>query len=397
MATPFSQSLRSLEIDASHPSVFAFGGAAVFLGAWLFWFLHVVVTLHEATDSGRIEVAEAAKPLNAAIGGRIRGTMLVLGKSVQLGEVLVELDSETEQRQLDEELARAASFAPQLAALHRRVSEETDALASNRAAANAAVGVGRARQEEASIDSRLANEEAIQAQRLRDNGLISTRDFLRARSAAEHKLTSIDAVGHDLQRLSGEGQARENQARAQIDALLFDIAELEGKRTTSFATIDVLKVQIAKRLLRAPIDGTIGEVAPEHQIGSFVQAGDRLGVLIPKGQLIAVADFVPEDALGRIRRGQSGRMRVDGFPWAQYGTVPVTVRNVASEARNGRIRVELDLVPGGNPLIPLEHGLPGALEIDVETSSPARIALRYAGSRLGASAQQGKAVQGDGL
>ncbi|WP_394836788.1 HlyD family secretion protein [Pendulispora rubella] len=389
MPTPFSQCLRSLEIDAAQRSVFAFGGAALFLGAWLFWFLRVGVTLHETTDSGRIEVAEAAKPLNAAIGGRIVATNIALGKSVRLGDVLVELDSETEQRQLAEELTRVAMVDPELDALRHQASAEQDALSSNRAATRAGVNERRAKRKEASIDSRLASEEALRAQRLQNEGLISTRDFLRARAEAQRKRASTEAIGHDVQRLSGEGQGRENQGLAHIAQLRLQMAQLEEKRATSLAAIAVLKAEIAKRLLRAPADGTIGEVSPEHQIGSFVQAGDRLGVLIPEGHLIAIGDFVPEDALGRIRRGQAGRMRLDGFPWTQFGTVPVIVRDVASVAHNGRIRVELDLVAAGNPLIFLEHGLPGALEVDVETSTPARIALRYAGSRLGAPVQKG--------
>ncbi|WP_394847630.1 HlyD family efflux transporter periplasmic adaptor subunit [Pendulispora brunnea] len=389
MPTPFSQSLRSLDIDAAHRSAFAFGGTAVLLGAWLFWFMHVRITLHQTSDSGRIEVAEAAKPLNAAINGRISATRLVLGKNVNQGDVLVELDSETEQRQLAEELTRVAIVEPQLEALREQVSAEQDALSSQRLAMRAGIDERRAKQEEAAIDSRLASEEDRRAQRLQGNGLISTRDLLRAQSEAQRKLAAIDAIGHDVQRLWGEGQSRANEGLAHIAQLRLHVAELEGKRRTSLATIDVLRTEIAKRQLRAPADGTIGEVAPEHQIGSFVAAGDRLGSLIPKGHLIAVADFVPENALGRIRRGQEGRMRLEGFPWTQFGTVPVTVRNVASVAHNGRIRVELDLVPNGNPRIPLEHGLPGAVEIDVETSTPARIALRFAGTRLGASVQKG--------
>ena len=55
----------------------------------------------------------------------------------------------------------------------------------------------------------------------------------------------------------------------------------------------------------------------------------------------------PEAALGRVRPGQSARMRLSGFPWTQWGTVPATVTRVgvleyedADGTRWGELRTE---------------------------------------------------------
>jgi membrane fusion protein (multidrug efflux system) len=90
-----------------------------------------------------------------------------------------------------------------------------------------------------------------------------------------------------------------------------------------------------------------------------------------------VAEFSPA-ALGRIQPGQAARLRLDGFPWVQYGSLAVKVLRVGSELRAGRIRVELD-VPHASSRIPLQHGLPGAVEIEVERVAPATLLLRVAG------------------
>jgi membrane fusion protein (multidrug efflux system) len=83
-----------------------------------------------------------------------------------------------------------------------------------------------------------------------------------------------------------------------------------------------------------------------------------------------------------VRPGQPARLRLDGFPWAEYGTVAATVERVASEVRAGRVRVEL-AVDGKHPFtVPLEHGLPGRLEIEVERTTPATLILRAAGQAL---------------
>jgi membrane fusion protein (multidrug efflux system) len=131
------------------------------------------------------------------------------------------------------------------------------------------------------------------------------------------------------------------------------------------------------RRIVAPIDGKIGEVLATLRVGSVVSAGERLGALIPSGKLKVVAQFQPATALGRIRNGQPARVRFEGFPWTQYGTLSATVANVANEVRDKYVRVELSPSPGCR--IPLEHGLPGATEIEVERLSPMTLLLRTAG------------------
>jgi hypothetical protein len=58
------------------------------------------------------------------------------------------------------------------------------------------------------------------------------------------------------------------------------------------------------------------------------------------------------------------------------------VRRVASEVRDGRVRIELGVQPDGASPIPLQHGLPGTVEVQVERVTPAALVLRCAGKLL---------------
>ena len=73
------------------------------------------------------------------------------------------------------------------------------------------------------------------------------------------------------------------------------------------------------------------------------------------------------------------RLRLQGFPWTQYGSIAATVESVGSEVRDGRVRVELAIDPHNHTTIPIQHGLPGSVEVQVEQVSPATLALRAAG------------------
>jgi hypothetical protein len=122
-------------------------------------------------------------------------------------------------------------------------------------------------------------------------------------------------------------------------------------------------------------------------VGQVLQAGEAVATIVPDGGLRIVAAYRPADALGRVRAGQPARLRLDGFPATQFGNIRAVVSSSARELRDGRVRVELELtgLPGG---IPLQHGLPGRVEIEVERLSPAALVLRAAGLRLGQGATE---------
>jgi membrane fusion protein (multidrug efflux system) len=73
---------------------------------------------------------------------------------------------------------------------------------------------------------------------------------------------------------------------------------------------------------------------------------------------------------------------LDGFPWAEFGTVSATVAEVGREVRDGKVRVELALLPRSGFRGSLEHGMPGTIEVAVERLSPLNLIMRTAGQWL---------------
>jgi membrane fusion protein (multidrug efflux system) len=173
---------------------------------------------------------------------------------------------------------------------------------------------------------------------------------------------------------------RDSQSRARYEELRRDAAELDERIATTRASIETLTQEVEKHLLRAPTAGKLGEVA-NLQVGAVVQAGDRVGTVVPAGDLRVVAEFDPAVSLGRVRAGQVARVRLDGFPWLQYGSLSARVDSVATEPRQGMVRVELAVVTS-DPRIPLQHGLPGTVEVEVERVPPAVLVLRAAGAQV---------------
>jgi membrane fusion protein (multidrug efflux system) len=388
MPAAFSHTLRSLDADRPRVSVAALLLSLGALLGWSAWAVQGRLTVYAVTDKARIEVQQRAFGVDAPIAGRVARADLVIGREVQAGDVIVEIDSELEKRQLEQLRARVASIGPQIEALQREVTAQTQVLGNQERATLAALDENAARVQEAALAADLADRQAKRAALLVEQGLMSAADGESAQAAAEQKRSELAALQKGLGRVEREQRTRGSENLVRTEQLRRELAGLEGDRTTALADVRVLEQTIERSLVRAPVSGRVGEAAIVNA-GTYVKPGDRLLSVIPPGELRAVADYVPADALGRIQPGQQARLRLEGFPWMQYGVVPATVTGVGSELRDGRVRVELAIHPDPSSSIPLQHGLPGTAEIDVERVAPIRLVLRTIGARLGEAAGGG--------
>ena len=381
MPVPFSRTVRSLSSDRSRRASASLLAAAVILAGWLVWSVTARVTLYESTTTARLEVDSAVHPIEAAVSGRVIKNHLALGREVKSGEPIVELEADAERLQLAEEESRVAALSAQLAALQGQISAERQSQSEAQQSAPAAHDEARARYEEAVAAARAAEEEADRFTSLYRKGLIAELDMIRARAEADKRRAAAQSLQSAITRQDRDLRALDSSKQAAVESLNRQAAALAGEMKTRTAVIGQLKHDLDRRIIRAPASGRLGETAA-LQPGQFVRAGDKLGAIVPDGGLRAVAEFAPSSAIGRIQPGQRARLRLDGFPWTEYGQLEATVSRVAGEPRQGIVRVELLIHPESAPLIPLQHGLPGQVEIAIERASPAELALRAAGRML---------------
>lgn len=381
MSATFSQTLRSLSGEPRRLSLLGIVLTLTLLAGFCGWFFGAHVLVVETSEAARLEVDRAAHAIDAPVAGKIVSTRLTIGLMVSAGELLVELDAESEKRRLEEATAQLAAIGPELEALRRALVAEEQAIMSDRGATAIALEQARARREESEINQRLALEEASRAGRLRDGGAISDLDQLRKQSEADRQRAATDVLSLDVGRQQGNQQTRESQARARLEDLRRNVAMLEGRRATTTVTIGMLMGEIGRRTIRAPVAGRVGDAA-ELRPGAYVREGDKLGAVVPAGEIKVVTEFLPVAALGRIRPGQQARVRLDGYPWIEYGMLRATVTGVGSEVRAGRIRVELAVSAEPPSGLPLEHGLPGSVEVEVEQVTPAALVMRAVGKSL---------------
>lgn len=376
MASAFRQTVQALDVERPRAALAGLVVVVALFGALVVWFFRAEVTLYEVSKSARVEAEQTAHSVDAPVAARVAKTMLALGATVHAGDVLVELDAETERRRLGEEETRLATIAPEIEALARVLSARDIAVQNDRAATETALREGQARQTQAEATAELASEELARAARLGDAGAISELELMRARVEAKRRQVETEALALNLLKQVRDQRTRESQSNTATQDLRRDLAALEGRQATARTMIDGLKSEIDRRTIRAPVTGRIEDVAPLAP-GAFVREGAKLASIVPAGSLRVVGEFPPFTTVGRVPAGQSARIRLDSYPWTQYGDVRARVTSVGAEVRQGSVRVELEVVDPGQ--IPLQHGLTGSAEIAVERISPGALVLRTIG------------------
>jgi len=378
LPAPYTQTTRALAGATGHGALLAWAAAALGMAAWAAWCLLGRVTMWEVSPQARLEVRQAAHPVAALLPGRIVATSLQLGRTVQAGDVLVELDGGAEALRLREAEARQRSLDSQLATLTREAEARQQAAGQDEQAATAAGQAAQLRLQDAGAAAGFAAE---QARRLADEaqaGGVALAEAQQAQADARRLAAARDALAADLRRLQADQAARAADQRAAVQALQRQRATLEGERAAASGLQARLQLDAEHQRVRAPVAGRIADVLP-LRVGDVLAAGQKLATIVPDGDFIIAADFAPAAVLGRIRPGQPAVMRLAGFPWAQYGTLQASVARVAGEVRDQHVRVEFTPIgplPAG---LALQHGLPGSVEVAVDRLAPATLLLRTAG------------------
>jgi membrane fusion protein (multidrug efflux system) len=353
-------------------------GVVLLLVAWIVWFIRSRVSVFAVSDSARIELASSAPPVTSPVKGRVVGVDLRIGQSVEAGQVLVRLDDSVETHQLGITQARLAALEQQLRSAGPEYRAEEEKLRMQTESAKSAVMEARQRLAAAAARAASSRRDFESIRRLQAAGLVAPLELSRVEEAAiaEEATTSaqratLQGAEWALRGVQGERIRRENEMQRQL-------AELSGSVDAAREEVAALEAQVQRLRLRAPVAGIIGDAAALSQ-GSFVDEGAVVAVVVPPGGMRVVGYFLPATVLGRVRPGNTAQLRLDGFSWSEFGTIPAFVTSVGAEVRDGHVRVEMSLRDPLHTQIPLQHGVPGTAEIEIERLSPARLLLRTAG------------------
>ena len=381
MATPFSHTVQALIASGRHHHGGSMAVAVAVLSVWLIWLFSAEVGIYKTAPSF-LQAERDIHTVEANVEGRVIATHMTVGRQVRTGDVLVELENEMVRLKLAEHRAKLESATAQHRAIEAELTAEQNALTTMRKATPMVEAEKRLRYEQAQEATRLAEDELMRWRRLRESGLgASEMQIVERESAVRQRRSEAEELRVAMTRSQLDQRAAETDRRARIERLRRDAAQLAGLVAATVEVVQQIEQEAQHYILRAPVDGPLADVA-DLRPGMMVRSGDRLATILPSGNLKILADFPPQ-VIGQLRAGQSASLRLEGFPATQYGRVMASVQRVAQETRAGKLRVELAISSASqHSAIPLQHGLLGTVEVEVERISPALLILRVAGALL---------------
>jgi len=221
------------------------------------------------------------------------------------------------------------------------------------------------------------------------NNLLSLRQRLdqQAIDISNQKLRLADL---ELKAQNEERDRRQNVESAEmayaqsLAALRRDAAELESKileaeaaLATQRERIGLAERNVALTTITAPVAGTISALKIGNA-GELVSAGAGVASIAPEGVPLVVEATLPNKDVGFVRPGLDARIKVDAYPFEQFGVVRARVERVLP-ASDGNFLVTLRLLEdricqGGSELY-LFPGL--TVEADMLTGKQRLIRLLF--------------------
>ena len=256
-------------------------------------------TIKTSTDVlGTLEASQTVN-LQSEIQGRLVEILVKEGQTVNQGEILFTLESDSLQAQLDSAQATLASRQAQLAQLQAGSRPEEIASAQarlNRAKvrlANAKKGSSQqeiaqaqAQLQSAQAQNELAQQRLKRYRDLRDEGAISSDQFDTFATEAKTAKANLEQAQRRLNQLqeSTDSDVRALQAEveeAQQDLLLLqngarqeEIAQAQADVQQAEANVRRLMVELDKTMIKAPIAGKISNIPVK--IGDFIETNTVL-------------------------------------------------------------------------------------------------------------------------
>ena len=198
------------------------------------------------------------------------------------------------------------------------------------------------------MENQLAVDEEmyLRKKQLYENEVIPEYEYLTYQSAYLQKKYSFENM--DINLLNNNLRIREIEDQ---------ISELQQQLTEAKQRHKLLLEQTYKQLVAgiaqweyiytfiAPISGkvTFLEYWSENQ---FVSAGEELLVVLGNDDELVAKAMVPALGFGKVKKNQDVNIKLEGFPFEEYGTLNGTIKDISLIAVNGQYVVTIDLPNG---------------------------------------------------
>jgi hemolysin D len=127
-------------------------------------------------------------------------------------------------------------------------------------------------------------------------------------------------------------EAQREQTKAEYArGIMTELAEAEPKAAQFAEDLVKAEKRMQDQVLRAPLDGTVQQLAL-HTIGGVVTPAQALMVVVPAGAGIEIEAMVLNKDIGFVHDGDPAEIKIDTFNFTKYGLLHGSVLNVSQDS-----------------------------------------------------------------
>lgn len=342
-----------------------------------------------AIAQGKIQPRGRTKTVEPLEPGRVLRMAVANGQLVKAGDLLIELDPS--ESRAEEDALTSGLTALKAEALRRRVAllaaadgkalseatlvwtAGTPELVRSREARVLESDFAQLAGQVASLEAR-ADQSAAEAERLR--GTIAVQETLAATvkqrldmrsellaSGAESKAAVIDAAEAYQSQLAtlatekgqlGESEAARKTAEREVQQVrrtfradyAQKLAEVERRIAEDEQRLIKARIRTGHAELRSPADGRV-EGLTVTSPGQVLSSGEQVMQIVPASTGLEIEAYLPNSDAGFVHAGQTAIVKVEAYPFADYGAAEARVATVAGDA----IPLPLAEQQEGNPVV----------------------------------------------
>ena len=321
--------------------VWTLAGGTAFATGWAF----LAPLPQTVAVQGKLQPASGVQAIEASVPGVVDDVAVVEGQRVARGDLLLRFDARDAETRLNSaqrnrdrlqnqvtinrvvlgEQPESSLSANQKALLKSQRQDNDGHLEAESAA------IRRSKVRIAGLRQSLSTAEMVadRYQTLQREGASSELQVVAALAKVTEFRTSLDAEEEELIRLQSRRDAdqggREARLRKEIEANLNRIASLDTE-------IRKAEVLLSRINVQAPISGLVFDLNVSR--GDVVLGGKGVKPMlqiIPEDDLQAKI-YIPNEAIGFIRKGQRADISLAAFNASDYGYLPATVQRIGSDA-----------------------------------------------------------------
>ncbi|HZG08747.1 MAG TPA: HlyD family type I secretion periplasmic adaptor subunit [Allosphingosinicella sp.] len=365
-----------------------------------------------AVASGKVIPATSVKIIQPIEIGAVRAIHVRNGQRVRRGQLLIELDptlagadeAQATQGLLSARIARARNDAllshlggrparfvappgtpPGIA---RTQAEFVSRVVAEYEAERASLVQSRA-ERSAELSSSMA-----EVTKLRETLPLVDQQLAARKSLSEKghfsKLKTLEYEQLRLEHIQNIKVEESNAAKARasianLDAQMARLRETFGKTAvtevseaddrSSVATEELRKSARRREYqqIRSPVDGTVQQLAV-NTVGGVVEPAQPIMVIVPSASEVAVEAQILNKDIGFVREGQAVRVKLEAYPFTDYGLIAGTVESISRDAIQdeklglvyaARIRLSRRTIRVGSRDEPVGPGL--AVQAEIKT------------------------------